>query len=209
MKSIPPMVPFNRTMMNSIVRGSSFGLLEENSVTFKPFTIQTMISGFSQLVSCFTEIKILKVFVWMTTTMPTSSTGVITMITTPTDEFAQPTKVTYQSLAAVPGAITRKVYQTLHGVYYPTEPKEKDWFKIDDNKTFFNVYWIGKDLPTGDAIRKINDYQLIWDAHIKVRGRVVPMSTTEEGLPFRQATNKAKPPEAFESISSLDCMAIN
>lgn len=169
MTNSPPLLPFNRKLVNTTFRGSAIKGIEENNVLNVVFTTQTIIAGYPQVVAAFKEMKILRAKVWAYTTLSAAASGTITMITCP-PELAQ-SKTTAEFVAAAPGAITRKVWQPLHGVYYPTEPTERDWFDIGSTHSVFVVQLFPKDLPKSDSTTPKNEVQFVWDVHVQLRGQ--------------------------------------
>lgn len=169
MTTSPPLLPFNRRLVNSTFRGSALKGIQDGAITTVSFNAQTIIAGYPQVVSAFKEMKILRVKVWAYTTLSSAAAGTITMITCPVD-LIQP-RTTAVFAAAAPGAITRKVWQPLHGVYYPTEPSERDWFDIGSTNAVFAVQLFPKDLPKSDSTGPAYEIQLIWDAHVQLRGQ--------------------------------------
>lgn len=169
----PPLQPFNKKLMNTVVRGCVFKTIQESSLLVIDFTVQAVISSYPQLTSCFKEIRIKRVNVWMYTTLSAASSGTITLAVCPKDEINP--SATPVTLATTPGSITRRVWQSLHAMYYPTEPDERNWFPIKQDKHLFVVQIIGKDLPKpGNSINPdVLDVQIVWDAHVELRGQAI------------------------------------
>lgn len=197
MTTSPPLLPFNKKLVNSTFRGSAIKGLTENSALTVEFTTQTIISGYPQVVSAFKEMKIIRAKVWAYTTLSTTATGTITMITAP-PELVQ-SKTTAVFAAAAPGAITRRVWQPLHGVYYPTEPTERDWFDIGSTHKVFSVQFFPKDLPKTDSVAAAVEIQLVWDVHVQLRGQKNGVSLSPDA--FQESYVMAPSEEAFEKLN--------
>lgn len=177
MQNLPPPLPFNGLRSNTVLRGSVLLKIQENSLVVNDFTVVTALGGYPQLKSCFREIKVLMVKVWLVTTLPTSSSGVISLCVAPKDMIN--TKDTYAGFSCTPGVMTRKSYQTLHGKWYPTEPDERNWFPVDADKHLFAIQIFGKDLPKVGTSTEV-EVQIIYDAHVLFRGRASPSTVADE-----------------------------
>lgn len=125
----------------------------------------------------FKEMKVVRVKIWAYTTLPTSASGIITMITSPADLSQK--KTTAVLAAAAPGAITRKIYQPLRGVWFPTEPSERDWLTIDNSKLLFTVQFFPSNLPKSDSTTAANGLTIIIDAHVQLRGQLNGVKGTD------------------------------
>lgn len=171
-------------MSNAVFRSSHMHELKPDTYLSLVFRTQTLVSGYPQVVAAFKEIKVLKVKVWAYTSLSTSSPGTLTMITCPMG-LAQ--KNSTQKLAvAAPGAITRKIWQPLHGVYFPTEPSERDWLPIDTQHLVFDLEFFPWNIPVPAELNEVQyaQIQIIVDAHVMLRGQrngvlgTAPISTT-------------------------------
>lgn len=168
MTSAPPLLSFNRQLMNTVLRGSMTIGISAGTLYSENFNVKSLISGYSQLVSVFTEFKVTRVRVWAYTTLSTSAPGVASMVVTPSDYIPQ--TATYEQITVIPGAITRRIWQPFHCVYYPTSPNEKDWFLSSEAKTLFTLMFMCKDVAAPEAATYKNELQIIWDVHIRCRG---------------------------------------
>lgn len=170
MSSLPPLLPFNSLKCNTTFRGSIIRAIQENSLTVIDFTVASLFSPYAQIGACFKEVKVLKVKLWLVTTLSASSSGVISFCVSPKDLVNA--KDSYANFSCTPGVMTRKSYQTLHGQYFPTEPDERNWFPIIGSQHLFTVQIFGKDLPKPSGTTTAVDVQIIWDAHLQFRGRM-------------------------------------
>lgn len=177
MTTTPPLLNFNKQLMNTVIRGSTVKGITNNSLLVVDFTVASLIASYSQLVSVFTEFKIARVKVWAYTTLSTSASGVATMLVTPHDEVSPATS--YEQLTSTPGAIVRRIWQPFHGNYYPTSPSDREWFIADSKKQLCTLHFFAKDIPApNDAVTK-NEIQIVWDVHIKCRGLKTPAKQDE------------------------------
>jgi len=176
--ALPPLVPFNRCLMNTVLRGVATKKFEVNSLLAVDFATTAIFGAYSQLISSFREVKIMKVRVWITTSFNASSSGQFVMITCPKDELDSHGK--FDTLASTPGAIIRKVYQPAYGIYYPTEPSERDWFLTSSAKQLFVVLLLFKDVAKQNGVNPDPplEFTLTWDAHVKFRGKAKGSSSS-------------------------------
>lgn len=188
--SLPPLQPFNKSLVNTVLRTSIVKELQADSFQVVDFTVKDVFANYPQLVACFKEVKIGRVRVWVTPTLSTSSAGVYTLCVCPKAEIDP--KTDFAGLSATPGCITRKVFQTSHAVYYPTEPDERNWFMLGDSKHLFVVGLMctGLDKTNGVDQTKMK-YMITCDAHVRFRGRTT--------------VTQAPEPE-FEIVESLELM---
>lgn len=178
MTAAPPLLNFNKQLMDTVIRGTKTFRLKPNQINVTGllytqrrrfnFTIKSLISGYSHLVDVFSEFKIVKVRVWAYTTLSTSAPGIATMVVTPSDYI--PKSTSYEQLTVIPGAITRRIWQPLHSVYYPTSPSERNWFPSSETKVLFSLLFMARDIPPPDSTAYENELQVIWDVHLRCRG---------------------------------------
>lgn len=177
----PPLLPFNRKAVNSTFRSAITQSISNNSFLTLSFYTKTLVEGYPHVFESFKEMKVVRVKIWAYTTLPTSASGIITMITSPADLSQKKTTATLA--AAAPGAITRKIYQPLRGVWFPTEPSERDWFPIGNDSTkdklLFTVQFFPSNLPKTDSTTAAHGLTLIIDAHVQLRGQINGVTGTD------------------------------
>lgn len=176
MSSLPPPLSFNGLKCNTTFRSSILLQIQDNSLLAHDFSIKDLSKSYPQMISCFKEVKIMKVKFWLVTTLSAASSGVISFCVTPKDMVNS--KDSYANFSCTPGAMTRKSYQTLHGMYFPTEPDERNWFPIDSTKHLLTLQIFGKDLPKSSGTDTSVEVQIIYDAHLAFRGK----AATQTGL---------------------------
>lgn len=170
MTSAPPLQNFNKILSNTVLRGSSSDKIQVSSLVAIDFTKSNLFADYSSLAAAYKECKIKKVCVWVSTNLSATSPGLWTSIVAPVDEING--KDTYSMLSASPGSYTRKIFQPLHGVYYPTEPAERNWFDTKSKDYLFTLQVMTSEMPPNNSIKYDPIYiQVIWDAHILFRGR--------------------------------------
>lgn len=200
MTAAPPLMPFNRSLMNTTLRGSSVKTFASSALLTLDFTTDVIFSAYASLVNAFREVKVQRVKVWVYTSLSSSSSGLATMIVAPKDEINAA-----ESLATVtssPGAITRKIWQPFHGVYYPTEPDERNWFTTSDKRHLFVLQFYAQDLPPVNSANEKRELQIVWDAHVRFRGQ--SSSTKAVYIPSRDddACHSSKDDDAGRTPSS-------
>lgn len=168
MTAAPPMLNFNKQLMNTVIRGSKVVAFKSGDLVRHQFTFKTILEAYPQLPAVFSQFKIQRVKVWAYTTVSTSSAGIGTLMTVPIKEAEA--KYSYEQLTATPGAITRRIWQPFHTCYYPTSPSEREWFGNGVSRQLFEVLFCAKDVPPPDATTWSTELQIIWDAHIRCRG---------------------------------------
>lgn len=178
--SYPPLVSFNKQLLNTTLRFTSTGSFQVDSLIAHDFTVKTLFTGYPQLVSCFKELKIIRAKVWITPAAGMNSAGFYTICVTPHD-LINPSE-TFTGLSSNPGSMTRKVFQPLHGSYFPTEPDERNWFPASSDKHLFVVQLMANSLDASGSTNQTKiAYQLVCDVHMRFRGRV---STVKNELDF-------------------------
>lgn len=190
MPTLPPLQPFNRQLVNTVLRTSTVQSMNQNSLTVHDYTASSLFASYPQLVSCFREVKIQKVRVWVVPACSTSSAGLYTVCVAPKDQLNS--KEDFDGLSQDPGCITRKVFQTTHAVYYPTEPTERNWFPAKNTQHLFAVQLMCTGLDDTNGVKQPGmTYQVICDAHVRFRGRATV----------------AKSSDTFEVIEALSSMS--
>lgn len=170
MSTLPPLQPFNRQLVNTVMRTTYIKTLEPDSLEVTDFTATSLFSAYPQLVSCFKEVKIQKVKIWVIPSLGTASSGIYTLCVAPKSEVNG--KDNFNGLSQTPGSITRKVFQTAHAMYYPTEPDERNWFSVTLTKQLFTVQVICTGLDQTNSVKQPSmQYQIVCDAHVRLRGR--------------------------------------
>lgn len=168
--SLPPLQPFNRQLVNTVLRVSIVKSMNPDSLVVHDYSTSVLFSSYPQLVACFREVKIQKVRVWVVPASSTSSAGLYTICVAPKDQIN--VKEDFNGLSQDPGCITRKVFQTSHAVYYPTEPSEKNWFPTTSAQHLFSVQLICTGMDKSNSIAEPGmTYQVICDSHVRFRGR--------------------------------------
>lgn len=180
MSSLPPLTSFNGLKCNTVLRSSVIKGISENMLQVVDFTTSSLFASYPQLTSVFKEVKVCKVKVWLVTTLSSASSGVISLCVTPKDLVNS--QDTYAGFSCTPGVMTRKSFQTLHGLYYPTEPDERNWFLISAKRHLFTAQIWAKDLPKPTGTSTTVDVQLIYDAHVMFRGRVTQKTSSDANL---------------------------
>lgn len=176
-----PLQPFNRQLMNTVLRGSTTKSFNDNSLLIVEFTSDALLGAYSQIFASFREIKIQRVHVWVQTLCSTATSGVFTIVVAPKDVINN--KATYDQLASTPGSISGRAFNTLHGLYYPTQPDERNWFPKHSTKSLFVVQFMSNGIPKENTINPSLKLQLVWDAHVRARGLTVEPSADAVTLP--------------------------
>lgn len=179
MASLPPLLPFNDHKVATVLRSSYTFKITNGQPVGVPITSVSVLSGYSRLRSTFREMKLLKAKVWLVPTLSNQSSGLIAMSVGPKSLNVPPT--TYVDFSCSPGCIARKSYQTLRGMYYPTEPAERNWIRTASSFHFGSAFIIPYGLPKVEKVdpktgeKKLVDVpysvQLILDCHVILRGR--------------------------------------
>lgn len=195
-----PLQPFNKQLVNTVLRGSHTVGFQNNSLLVVDFTSEAIIAAYPQLFQSFREIKIQKVRVWLQTLSGTSSPGVISMIVAPKDEINS--KATYDVVASTPGSITGKAFSTLHGVYFPTEPDERNWFLHSTNKHLFSVCFMAQGMASNALANELK-IQIVWDAHVRMRG------LTSSATAFPKLTTRSLSDDGFDIVSRTADVSMN
>lgn len=181
----PPPTSYSSIRCNTTLRGTLVTRISDHHLFTGLFSVNNLLTGYPKLASVFKEVKILKVKVWLVTTLPSSASGIISLLVAPSalayssDDFAD--------FSCSPGVMTRKSFQTLHGVYYPTQPSERNWFPVGSQEKAFAVQICAVNIPelpalnpppltspdlvSADPKLKRADVQIVWDAHLMFRGR--------------------------------------
>lgn len=203
----PPLINFNKTLMNTVIRASSTKGIQESNLETLIYSVNNLISGYPQLVSTFKEIKIKRVNVWTMSTCSTAASGSITMLVAPTAEVNS--TETWDQLTVTPGASTKRIWQTVRGVYYPTEPDERNWMPISSKKPMFTVLLMVKDIPADNSVSSKCEVQVITDVHVVVRGRAAvkagnPSHIAESIVDEDSSPHDIEPPDDGFAHLSMD-----
>lgn len=168
--ALPPSIPFNRVACNSVIRLSKQISLSEKLLSYV-FTVHSLITGWPGLATSFAEIRILKAKVWLIPQYEQNRPGLTCMATIPVGMDTTASNSDFESFSSMAGAIIRRACQVTHGLYRPTEPSERDWFKTDSTKSIFKVCVLSRGLNTTANPDHGLNAEIVVDVHVKARGK--------------------------------------
>lgn len=137
------------------------------NVKWNPSLNAVVGAPWSALASLFAEIKILRLNVYLYTRNQPFGTasGIHTLGVTDYQEIDSNANVRdFSSISAQPGSMTRRITQPLHGVWFPTEPTDRDWHPFTTSSNLCDVFY-ASDGREGEL-----NVDVFFDAHIKLRG---------------------------------------
>lgn len=189
---MPPSIALNSNLISLWIRSEWAESTIERAmhVTYNPKNaIDEM--GLNDI---FHEIRVKRVNFWFISKLPITEPGLNAMAIFDNNQEALKV-ISYPVVAACPGSDTRRVYQTLCGTWYPTEPSDRNWRPIDDTP-FCQIY-----IATSRERQPSNTIlgAIIADAHVSLRGLSVSSTTSliDKGAGFTRI-------EDSDSIPSPD-----
>lgn len=124
------------------------------------------------LKQAFAEYKPHRVNVWYMSKLAITETGVHAMSIVDDNENYL-TKVDYNNVASSPGSSTNRVYQTLCGTWFPTEPQDRNWKNLNDENTYVFQLFLAT-TRTAQATDTTLLGELVFDFHLSTRGYKSP-----------------------------------
>lgn len=106
------------------------------------------------LVYQYTEVKVHRVRVYWQSDNGTSDAGSACLVVSDFDENSSSATTDFGELMSYPGAMTRKVWQNVSNVWFPTEPTDRNWMKVDDTGELLTVL-VRHSVATGKLFGRI------------------------------------------------------
>lgn len=106
------------------------------------------------LVYQYTEVKVHRVRVYWQSDNGTYDAGSACLVVSDFDENSSSATTDFGELMSYPSAMTRKVWQNVSNVWFPTEPTDRNWMKVDDTGELLTVL-VRHSVATGKLFGRI------------------------------------------------------
>lgn len=126
----PPLIPFDRRFVGSTIRSVLTSYIYEWPLQQSVITVPRIFDSCAPVTHAFDECKILEIRVWNRLDFDRSESGLFVMAVVPGSYQLSNQDTTFEQIVALPGSSVGKLYDTLHGVYYPTQPSDKNWIRV-------------------------------------------------------------------------------
>jgi len=106
------------------------------------------------LVYQYTEVKVHRVRVYWQSDNGTFDADSVCLVVSDFDENSSSATTDFGELMSYPGAMTRKVWQNVSNVWFPTEPTDRNWMKVDETGELLTVL-VRHSVATGKLFGRI------------------------------------------------------
>lgn len=184
--SLPPRLPMNTVNYpRHTIRVSTSLSLPINTLTGDYFDLPSLLvnTRYSDFDQIFKEYKIHWVKVWYISGVAPTTKGTYTMVVGDPDEIQSTLYDTEADLASFPGSMTRRVNENLYGMWFPTEPNQRNWNLCGSNHKILGV--IQTSTGVLFASEKINKLTVccVTEINISFRGVVNRKSLSIDKVP--------------------------
>lgn len=169
---LPPALSMQANVANFWLRSVYPVAVKETAFHLDLRVSDLLTSLHSYLKQAFAEYRPHRVNVWFMSKLAITETGVHAMSVVD-DKENYLSVVDYNNVASSPGSSTNRVYQTLCGTWFPTEPDDRNWKNLNDA----DVYVFQLFLATTRTAQSTNTTllgELVFDFHLSTRGYKSP-----------------------------------
>lgn len=172
--AIPPIIDFRKVGFNTTLRYCQEIEVKKDAKYVSEVSIFNLFENgpWRNLKEVFSEVKVHDIKIWLLPNLSALVQGQAVLVVSPPEEVEINQSTSFMMLAACPGAHLNRIGSRLHAIWKPTEPTERDWFKMDDgNRKILRICISNKNLTSKDTVNAQSvKYDVVIDVRASLRG---------------------------------------
>lgn len=192
--SLPPRLPMSTVNYpRHRIRIVTSLTIPPRSMNVVAYDIKSIINNSNYVVflNVFREYKIHMVKVWYLSGVSPTTNGTHTLVIGDPEEVSATANDRESDLASFPGSMTRRVTQSLHGSWFPTEPAQRNWNLLSSAHQIFAICYTSSGVVfDSEKITSLN-FQMIMDFTISFRGVINRKEAVENVVTLSDVTDSA------------------